>query len=401
MMQRVWGFLTIVLLAGLFGIACGGGGAKNGSASGGAASPAASSSAGASVSGGTAAAAADFPTAQEKATYQQMKSQFDSETVPAAKKEGQLNWYTCQTTEDAQAIMAAFNKAYPEIKVNYVYMQPGEAFQRITAEEASNHVLGDNYLCGGTTSRNLDFGGAVVPYVPPSAVDPKATFSFDAVDPSGHYPVCCLDLGGLEINTKLVPQSHYPKTWWDFVQDPYWQDLIKKGLVAIIDPRQPGHGRGVIYGIVATHPDDYGWKFAEALAALKPKRIATENGEAARGEVYATAFTQMYQRLIDTHAPVTLICPDPGCDATSFTPQVLKGAQHPNAAKVFSDFLLTKPGLQVMSQRGFTVADPSVPIDSNRSFKTHQPLFWPDDTAAKDGAAFQKELNSRKIFDYP
>ena len=396
-MQRVWGFLTIVLLAGLFGMACGGGGAKSGQE---AASPAATTATGAQpAASGT--ATASFPTAQEKASYQQMKSQFDSQIVPAAKKEGQLNWYTCQTTEDAQAIMAAFNKAYPEIKVNYVYMQPGEAFQRITAEEASNHVLGDNYLCGGTTSRNLDFNGAVDPYVPPSAVATNAAFSWDAVDTSGHYPICCLDLAGLQVNTKLVPQSHYPKTWWDVVQDPYWQDLIKKGLVAIGDPRQPGHGRGGLYGLVVKHPDDYGWKFAEALAALKPKRIAVESGEAARGEVNAFAFTTLRQQLVTSHAPVTLLCPDPGCEATSFTPEVLKGAQHPNAARVFSDFLLSKPGLTVMAQRGFTVADPSIPSDPNRSFKTHPPTYWPDDAAAKDGAAFQKDLNNRKLFDYP
>jgi ABC-type glycerol-3-phosphate transport system substrate-binding protein len=144
--------LAVALTAAVFSAAC-----RSGTgSSGGQSSP---SGGGSSSQASPAATATGFPTAAEKAMYQQLKSDFDSSILPAAKKEGQITWYTCLTTEDAQAVISGFNKAYPQINVNYVYMVPNDAFQRVTAEETAKHVVGDFYSCGGTTSRNLDFAG--------------------------------------------------------------------------------------------------------------------------------------------------------------------------------------------------------------------------------------------------
>jgi iron(III) transport system substrate-binding protein len=381
--------LTLALLA----AACGGGGTKSGNQD--AAAPVQATAT------GTPAAATGFPTDAEKAQYQQLKTDFDTNILPAAKKEGQVTWYTCLTTEDAQAMITGFNKVYPQIQVNYVYMVPNDAFQRVTSEETAKHVVGDFYSCGGTTSRNLDFAGFVDTYIPPSAVDPSASFNFDTVDEDKHDTVSYVDLGGLELNTKLIDKSHYPKSWQDFVQDPYWVDLIKKGQVAIIDPRAPGHGRGLTYGLVRTKPDQYGEKWLQALAALKPKRITVEAGEVARGEYSAIAFTTLRQQLLDDKAPVTLLCPDPGCETTATLVEVLKGGPHPNSARVLADFFLSKAGQQIEGQRGYTVARTDIPVDPNRSYRTHPPLFWPDDAAAKAGAEYQKFVNDSKLFDYP
>jgi iron(III) transport system substrate-binding protein len=345
--------------------------------------------------------ATGFPTADEKAMYSQLKQDLDSNVLPAAKKEGQITWYTCTTQADAEVVINAFNKAQPQIQVNYVYMVPNDAYQRVTAEESSKHVAGDFYSCGGTTSRNLDFAGFVDTYISPSAVDPSATFWYDTVDEDKHDTVFQVDMGGLEVNTKLIDKAHYPKSWQDFVSDPYWTDLIKKGNVAIIDPRQPGHGRGLTYGLVRVKSDTYGEKWLQQLAALKPKRITTENGEVATGEYYAIAFTTLRQQLIDAKAPVAILCPDPGCETTATLAEVLKGGPHPNAARVFSDFMLSKPGQTAWASRGETVARTDVEVDPNRSYRTHPPLFWPDDAAAKAGAEYQKFVNDSKLFYYP
>jgi iron(III) transport system substrate-binding protein len=347
------------------------------------------------------AVATGFPTADEKAMYPQLKQELDNTILPAAKKEGQITWYTCTTQADAEVAINAFNKAQPQIQVNYVYMVPNDAYQRVTAEESSKHVAGDFYSCGGTTSRNLDFAGFVDTYIPPSAVDPAATFWYDTVDEDKHDVVAYVDMGGLEVNTKLIDKSHYPKTWQDFVSDPYWTDLIKKGNVAIIDPRQPGHGRGLTYGLVRVKSDTYGDKWLQQLAALKPKRITVENGEVATGEYSAIAFTTLRQALLDAKAPVAILCPDPGCETTATLSEVLKGAPHPNAARVFSDFMLSKAGQTVWAARGYTVARTDIEVDPNRSYRTHPPLFWPDDAAAKAGAEYQKYVNDSKLFDYP
>jgi len=388
--------LAMAMTSALLAVACG----SNNSGGSGGSSPAGGNTA-AKASPSATAVTTGFPTADEKATYAQLKQDLDNTILPAAKKEGQVTWYTCTTQEDAEAVITAFNKVQPQIQVNYVYMLPNDAYQRVTAEETSKHVAGDFYSCGGTTSRNLDFAGFVDTYIPPSAVDPSATFWFDTVDEDKHDSVAYVDMGGLLVNTKLVPQSHYPKSWQDFVSDPYWTDLIKKGDVAIIDPRQPGHGRGLTYGLVRVKADTYGEKWLQQLAALKPKRVSEDNGEVARGEYYAIAFQVLHQKFIDQKAPETILCPDPGCETTANLSEVLKGAPHPNAAKVFADFMLSKAGQTVWASRGETVARTDVEVDPNRSYRTHPPLFWPDDAAAKAGADYQKFVNDSKLFDYP
>jgi iron(III) transport system substrate-binding protein len=396
MRSGIRALVAVGLTAALLTVACGPGSNNKSSQSG--------------TTGGSTAASAQppatlvstgFPTAAEKAQYTQLKSDFDNTILPAAKKEGQVTWYTCLTTEDAQAVITGFNKVYPQISVNYVYMVPNDAFQRVTAEQNAKHVLGDFYSCGGTTSRNLDFAGFVDTYISPSAVDPNASFWFDTVDEDKHDTISYVDLGGLEVNTKLIDKSHYPKSWTDFVQDPYWIDLIKKGQVAIIDPRAPGHGRGLTYGLVRVKADQYGEKWLQTLAALKPKRITVESGEVATGEYSAIAFTTLRQALLDAKAPVALLCPDPGCETTATLVEVLKGAPHPNTARVFADFFLSKAGQDIFASRGETVARTDAKVDDNRSYRTHPPLFWPDDAAAKAGADYQKYVNDSKLFDYP
>src|SRR5215217_400257 len=117
---------------------------------------------GGSTSTGSAPAKIDppppAPAAKPSTTEQdfpRLRSEFDTAIVPAAKNEGQFTWYTCVQAEEAEGRVKHFNQTYPEIKVNYVYLTPAEAVERITAEAASGRVTADLYQCAGQTGRIL------------------------------------------------------------------------------------------------------------------------------------------------------------------------------------------------------------------------------------------------------
>src|SRR5579875_3340566 len=149
--------VAIALTAALLAAGCGSNSAGNSGSS--------SSSPAAKTTPAATQVSTGFPTAEEKAMYPALEQDFKNNIVPAANKEGQVTWYTCTLQDDAQAFINAFNKAYPNIKVNYVYMTPSDGYQRVTAEESSNHVQGDIWSCGGTTSRNIYFNNDVDSYI--------------------------------------------------------------------------------------------------------------------------------------------------------------------------------------------------------------------------------------------
>src|SRR5690348_10340982 len=44
--------------------------------------------------------------------YQQARTEFDSVIVPAAKKEGELNWYTCRQADEGEPMVKFFNQTF-------------------------------------------------------------------------------------------------------------------------------------------------------------------------------------------------------------------------------------------------------------------------------------------------
>ena len=57
----------------------------------------------------------------EQITYRNAVNEFQATVVPAAKKEGELNWYACQLADETEQWIKHFNKYYPEITVNHIY----------------------------------------------------------------------------------------------------------------------------------------------------------------------------------------------------------------------------------------------------------------------------------------
>ena len=261
------------------------------------------------------------------------------DVVAAAKKEGKVVVYVGAPTtpRDFGAIL---QKAYG-IQVEMLYGRASEIRERIRTEQATGQPIADVLISGSTTVgpvRDLGFaqphgglpnaGKIVAPFTDDGTIIPVAVTRF-----------------GLLINTDLVKPVDEPKSWTDLI-DPKW-----KGKILSDDPRAAGGGNGAL----AVLYDKYGPSYAEKFAAQKPvfsRDIFVNEQRVARGE-FPIMFPLNIQDIVNLQGlPVKGIAPEEGVPYVAIQSEQLKGAPHPNAARLLLDTLLGPEYQQVLAERG-------------------------------------------------
>ena len=349
-----------------------------------------------------AAPAASDPAASQ-AKFQAATAEWKNKIVPAAKKEGEVIWYSCAQAIEAEGTIKAFNKAYPDIQVSQVLGPGYQLVEKISTEAAAGRLQADVYQCGGQSGRTLAWRGLGDDFIPPTALDPNVKWRWPVINPETHLAGVFASVSGFNINTKLVPPEKYPKSYWDLVRDPYWVDLIKRKRVAFTDPRIANIGVYHTYGLKDVNGKEYGEAWVREFAGLKPKLLGfNESGEVARGELYAMLGGPWRVEYNLGTVAITKICLEPGCVSTQ-SPlfAVVKGAPHPNAAKVFVDFMLSKEYAEWRVQSlGNTPARADVtprPLDDPGKYKLQ---FAADDRAERQITEVLKWVIASKLFDY-
>jgi iron(III) transport system substrate-binding protein len=327
-------------------------------------------------------AAAPADTTASAAKYQTAMAEWKSKIVPAAKKEGEVIWYSCAQATEAEGTIKAFNKAYPDIQVSQVLGPGYQMVEKISTEAAAGRVQADVYQCGGQSGRTIAWRGLGEEFIPPTALDPSVKWRWPVMNKETHLAGVFASVSGLNINTKLVPPEKYPKSYWDLVRDPYWVDLIKRKRVAFTDPRIANIGVYHVYGLKEVNAKEY--------------------GEVARGELHAMLGGPWRVEYSLGTVPITKLCLEPGCVSTQ-SPlfAVVKNAPHPNAAKVFVDFVLSREYAEWRVQAlGNTPARADVaprPLDDPAK---HKLQYAGDDKAERQITEVLKWVIASKLFDY-
>jgi iron(III) transport system substrate-binding protein len=251
--------------------------------------------------------------------------------VDAAKKEGKVVIYNGAVgTPTLPKIAAAFEARYG-IRVELLEARASELRERIRTEQAAGKVLGDVSHNGSTTTALQLAEGTFQPHgALPSQGKVAAPFAVDEI----RVPIYVIPYGIL-VNTDMVKPAEEPKTWKDLL-DPRW-----KGKILADDMR--ALGGGAVFFMVTFQK--FGREYQEKLAAQEPhmnRELRGNYRRVARGEypVYAP-FT--LPDVFDVKGlPLKAIIPPEGVPYVRFDGAVLKGAPHPNAARLLMDFFLTE-----------------------------------------------------------
>src|SRR5258708_24491895 len=178
----------------------------------------------------------------------------------AAKKEGELTWYTAHyTSEGAEELGAEFTKMYG-IKVNVVRTTAQVAYQRLLQDLKNNQVACDVFSSTDVGHDvRLKAEGKFEKYIPETAS--KILPEFQNFDPDGYYHTTSAGLVVITYNTSKVKPEDAPKKWTDLL-DFKWKGKVSTG--------HPGFS-GYVGTWVLMMKKLYGWDYFENLEKNKPQ----------------------------------------------------------------------------------------------------------------------------------
>jgi iron(III) transport system substrate-binding protein len=267
----------------------------------------------------------------------------EKELYEAAKKEGgELTWYTAQSDDiTAQALGRNFESLYPGLKVNVLRTTAQVAYQRITQEIKASAIQCD--VLSSTDlghSVALKAGGAFEKYIPENSS--KVLDVYKNYDPDGYYFVTSAGMIGIGYNTSKVKEADAPKNWTDLL-DPRWNNNIALG--------HPGFS-GYVGTWALTMRNQYGWQFFEKLAKNNPRvgRSINDTVTMLNAGESAIAGSGPVGTLLDSVQkgnPLAMVYPTDGTVLIIAPSSIMKGSKHPNAARLFMEFLLSEQASQI------------------------------------------------------
>jgi len=155
-------------------------------------------------------------------------------------------------------------------------------------------------------------------------------------------------LNVIAYNKRMVPANEVPKSFFDLTE-PKWKGQL------MMDENESKWMAGMIqyYGEAKT---------LDLMRRLAQQEIQFRTGHTllqtlvAAGEraVVVVAFANGVNRLKKESAPIEWISADPVIGLT-FGMAVVKDAPHPNAARLFNDFLLSREGQEAIAADGYYV----------------------------------------------
>ena len=174
--------------------------------------------------------------------------------IEAAKKEGQVIYYTSTDLPVAEKLAKAFEAKYPGIAVRVERTGAERVFQRIGQEYSSNiHAVDVVNSSDAAHFIVWKRDGILAPYVPE---DVAKFYPAEHRDADGQFASFRVWLSIIAYNTNLVKAEDAPKSFADLL-DPKWKGKIVKA--------HPGYS-GTIMTATYQMQRDLGWSFFEQLA---------------------------------------------------------------------------------------------------------------------------------------
>jgi len=278
-------------------------------------------------------------------------AQPDSRAIDAAKKEGALVWYTALNLNDSEMLTKRFEQIYPFIKTETLRLSSFSLLSKIQTEARAGALKADVIEIAGVLGHILKKDGLLAKYI-----SPEARFYPDSVkDPDGTWTSFFMNTHVLSYNTKFVKKEEAPKTYEEVI-NPKWKNKI-------------------------TMPEDFDI-FGMMLKVMgRAKGIEFMRRLAAQGVLLKDSYSLAIQAVASDEVPLGLNVYGTRTEEfkkkgapvewlpleftlASLEPLAVGAkASHPNAARLFVDFLLSKESQSLMRERFRIPSRPDVPPD--------------------------------------
>src|SRR5690606_3563101 len=257
------------------------------------------------------------------------------ELIEAAKKEGKLVFYTANFTEVEQEVINAFNKRFPDVRVEMVRAPGGQLITRIKTEAAAGKLLADvvDHSDRGLMKTIEDL---FADYTPPNAAD----YITEAQVSPKFWPRVTLGWS-IGYNSALVEKP--PTSWMDLTKEEYGKGQIGQ----VVGPSGGTTWTRIMFERKVLG-EEYCQKQAGIGTALYPSGAPLSDA-LVRGEVNIAPllYNIVWTKKRDG-APVEAFFPPEGVPMIPYASGISKTASNPNAAKLFMNWSLSEEGQAFM-----------------------------------------------------
>ncbi|NEI73144.1 extracellular solute-binding protein [Rhizobium lusitanum] len=281
-------------------------------------------------------------------------AEVSKELIAKAKAEGEVVWYTTMVVDQVvRPVAAAFESQYG-IKVSFVTGGWRDVALRVSNEAKAGSVKGDVYDSSEALGAMLP-DGLVEAYRPQSA----ANFPDDLKDKDGYWTAAIMQPMVAAVNTDMVEEADYPKTFEDLL-DPKW-----KGQMAWTNNPTLSGPVGFIGAVLETMGEDKGMDYLKKLAQQKianvpsNQRVVLDQAIAGQYPLVLSVYNYHVAISQDKGAPIKPIHLDVSQMNTGMA-GMLKGAPHPNAAKLFLEYFYSEAGQKIAASAGYIPVSPDV-----------------------------------------
>jgi len=283
----------------------------------------------------------------------------DAALVQAAKKEGTVMWYTSLALPSSTSIAHSFKLKYPGMDVEVHRTGSQRVLQRVMQEAAAGVKTVDViHTSDAGHFVLLKEKGMLLKYAPQGTMPFPAGFK----DKDGFYFGMRATLSVIADNPKLISDKDAPRTWKDLL-NPKWKGKMVSG--------HPGYS-GIIMTHVLALVNLYGWDYFRDLAKNSLHVVQSANdpaGVVASGErpVGVNGAEYFYYKTQKQGNPIKIIYPSEGIPLVVSPVAVAKDAPHPNAAKLFVDYIFSKESQQLLADKeGLYTGHPQVTYPADK-----------------------------------
>lgn len=283
-------------------------------------------------------------------------AEFDKEAlIEGAKKEGKLVWYTGAPQALATAMLNAFHEKYPFIDVSEYFRQSAGRLQaRLMAEVDAGKTVAD-VLHSGDITQFVELEDLFATFE-----SPEQAHYADSFKKPGVWTAWRMTTLDFAYNPSVLSEEDAPKSWVDLTDPKY------KGKIGLQDSTA-----GLMFLewflLKEALGDDFWPKIGENDPVIFSGSVPIVDSML-RGEIAINGNAPSYlnwQYSIRDGAPYKPVTPTEGVPVALNPIAVMKDAPHPNAARLFVDWILSKEGQEIMvSQIGdYSPRDDVDPIE--------------------------------------
>jgi len=268
-------------------------------------------------------------------------AQSEQELYEAAKKEGEITWYVAHfSAENAEAVGKAFSQKYPGVKANVVRATSQVVMQRLM-QDIENKARNCDVFGSADEGHYVDLKQKklLMQYAPKNAA--TVFEQFRGMDPDNYYHVTGAAMLVLAYQTELVKAEEAPTKWTDLL-DPKWKGKIALG--------HPGFSGSVgTWAVLLSNL--YGWDYFEKLEKNEPQigrsLLDATTMLVAKERSIGAVLDAGTGKAIQRGAPIKMVYPSDGSLLLPLPSGIPASAPHPNAAKLFMEFLLSPEASKV------------------------------------------------------